>query len=49
MTGAGRRRSLMSERREEFLEPEIVKHQENLADVTAQDGIGSADGTVATN
>ena len=40
MTGAGRRRSLMSERREEFVEPEIVKHQEKLADVTAQ--IGSA-------
>ena len=31
----------MPERREEFVEPEIVKHQEKLADVTAQ--IGSAD------
>ena len=31
----------MPERREDFVEPEIVKHQEKLADVTAQ--IGSAD------
>jgi len=28
----------MSERREEFVEPEIVKHQEKLADVSAQIG-----------
>ncbi len=33
----------MPERREEFVEPEIVKHQEKLADVTAQPALGSAD------
>ena len=39
----------MRERREEFVEPEIVKHQEKLADVTAQ-GIGSAgDADVTVN
>jgi hypothetical protein len=42
MTEAGRRRNLMQERREEFVEPEIVKHQEKLADVTAV-AIGSGD------
>ena len=39
----------MPERGEDFVEPEIVKHLEKLAEVTALDGIGSADGTVATN
>ena len=39
----------MREKREEFVEPEIVKHQETLADVTAQ-GIGSAgDADVTVN
>jgi hypothetical protein len=31
----------MQERREEFVEPEIIKHREKLADVTLQ--IGYAD------
>jgi hypothetical protein len=37
----------MQERREEFVEPEIIKHQEKLADVTLQVGYtdSSADGT----
>ena len=38
----------MQETREEFVEPEIIKHQEKLADVTLQVGYGDigADGTV---
>jgi hypothetical protein len=38
----------MQEQREEFVEPEIIKHQEKLADVTLQAGYGdsaAADGT----
>jgi hypothetical protein len=30
----------MQERREEFVEPEIIKHQEKLADVTLRIGYG---------
>lgn len=38
----------MQEQREEFVEPEIIKHQEKLADVTLQVGYNAdiADGTV---
>ena len=40
----------MQDTREEFVEPEIIKHQEKLADVTLQvgytDQTGDADGTV---
>jgi hypothetical protein len=39
----GRRKEWpMPEKREEFVEPEIVKHQEKLAEVTALPAIGSA-------
>jgi hypothetical protein len=36
----------MQEKREEFVEPEVIKHQEKLADVTLQPGSGDigADG-----
>ena len=36
----------MQEEREEFVEPEVIKHPEKLADVTLQIGSGdiSADG-----
>jgi hypothetical protein len=30
----------MEQSREQFVEPEIVKHQERMADVTAQVGYG---------
>jgi hypothetical protein len=33
----------MEQSRERFVEPEIVKHQEKMADVTAQVGYNSAD------
>ena len=33
----------MQQPREHFVEPEIVKHQEKMADVTAQVGYGRAD------
>jgi hypothetical protein len=33
----------MQEQREEFVEPEIVKHQEKLADVTLQVGYTDQD------
>lgn len=37
----------MQDKREEFVEPEIIKHQEKLADVTLQIGYtDDADGTV---
>lgn len=38
----------MQDKREEFVEPEIIKHQEKLADVTLQVGYtdNDADGTV---
>ena len=38
----------MQETREEFVEPEIIKHEEKLADVTLQVGYSdaAADGTV---
>ncbi len=36
----------MQEKREEFVEPEIIKHEEKLADVTLQ--VGYAD-DIATN
>ena len=38
----------MQEIREEFVEPEIIKHEEKLADVTLQVGYtdSAADGTV---
>jgi hypothetical protein len=32
----------MQEQREEFVEPEIIKHQEKLADVTLQVGYSDA-------
>jgi hypothetical protein len=33
----------MQQTRERFVEPEIVKHQEKMADVTAQVGYGRTD------
>jgi hypothetical protein len=38
----------MQDKREEFVEPEIIKHQEKLADVTLQVGYTdqTADGAV---
>ena len=36
----------MEQPRERFVEPEIVKHQEKMADVTAQVGYGSTDDTL---
>jgi hypothetical protein len=36
----------MEQSRERFVEPEIVKHQEKMADVTAQAGYGFTDQTV---
>jgi len=36
----------MEDARKQFVEPEIVKHEEKMADVTAVSPIGS-DGTVA--
>jgi len=38
----------MQETREEFVEPEIIKHEEKLADVTLQVGYTDtdADGTI---
>jgi hypothetical protein len=38
----------MQDQREEFVEPEIIKHEEKLADVTLQVGYSdlAADGTV---
>jgi hypothetical protein len=43
----------MQDKREEFVEPEIIKHEERLADVTLQIGYtdlrGGDDGTVVTN
>jgi hypothetical protein len=33
----------MEQSREQFVEPEIVKHQEKMADVTAQVGYGVDD------
>ena len=33
----------MQQSREHFIEPEIVKHQEKMADVTAQVGYGLPD------
>jgi hypothetical protein len=38
----------MQDKREEFVEPEIIKHEERLADVTLQVGYSdlAADGTV---
>jgi hypothetical protein len=37
----------MQDTREEFVEPEIIKHEEKMADVTLQAGYGdsAADGT----
>ena len=41
----------MQDTREEFVEPEIIKHQEKLADVTLQVGYTdqTADGTATVN
>jgi hypothetical protein len=36
----------MEQPRERFVEPEIVKHQEKMADVTAQVGYGATDDTL---
>jgi hypothetical protein len=36
----------MEQSREQFVEPEIVKHQEKMADVTAQVGYGVSDDSV---
>ena len=38
----------MQDTREEFVEPEIIKHEEKLADVTLNVGYGdlAADGTI---
>jgi hypothetical protein len=36
----------MQQTRERFVEPEIVKHQEKMSDVTAQVGYGATDQTV---
>jgi hypothetical protein len=38
----------MEQPREQFVEPEIVKHQEKMADVTAQVGYGVGDATDLT-
>ena len=37
-TTRAERRTCMHEQREEFVEPEIIKHEEKLADVTLQVG-----------
>jgi hypothetical protein len=39
----------MQETREEFVEPEIIKHQEKLADVTLQLGYSDQDVVDITN
>jgi hypothetical protein len=42
----------MQDKREEFVEPEIIKHQEKLADVTLQVGYTTdqtTDGTATLN
>jgi hypothetical protein len=40
------RRDLMEDSRKQFVEPEVVKHEEKMADVTAVPGPIGSDGSV---